>query len=140
MKMKPLLLLLLLLELTFFGRAKYIKKINYKGKDVSPSPKSSFISLVGVAINDNNNNNLNYNVGSSENHQTGNNSSINSNGDNKKSRIFNIKFNFVESFCKKFLSLFLSDLDIIRISSKIVAWIIWIYIGLSTLGTLGFGI
>ena len=51
---------------------------------------------------------------------------------------FWINTKFMERFFKRFLSLFFLDPDIIRITSKICAGVFWVYMALSTLGTLGF--
>lgn len=71
------------------------------------------------------------------------NSNNDHNGDNKVGDVGFIRkawhyTRFMEDFFKGCLSFLFKDPDILRISSKILSSIFWVYIALSTLGTIGF--
>jgi len=48
------------------------------------------------------------------------------------------RIRFLERFFRGFLSIFIDDIDILKVTSKICATIFWAYFLLSALGTLGF--
>ncbi len=50
----------------------------------------------------------------------------------------NQRIRFLERFFRGFLSIFINDIDILKVTSKICATIFWAYLLLTALGTLGF--
>ena len=50
----------------------------------------------------------------------------------------NQRARFLERFFRGFLSIFINDIDILKVTSKICATVFWAYLLLSALGTLGF--
>lgn len=50
----------------------------------------------------------------------------------------NQRTRFLERFFRGFLSIFINDIDILKVTSKICATIFWAYLLLTALGTLGF--
>ena len=117
---------------------------NYNVNCISYKNKKAFNIKGGwnSQINNNINNNSNHTSSSTPNNQQ---SQIPSQSNDIKptsgtplAKGFWINTKFMERFFKRFLSLFFLDPDILRITSKICAGVFWVYMALSTLGTLGF--
>ena len=89
-------------------------------------------------INNNNNNNNSNQTTSNQSQSTLGSNDIKPTSGTPLAKGFWINTKFMERFFKRFLSLFFLDPDIIRITSKICAGVFWVYMALSTLGTLGF--
>lgn len=58
--------------------------------------------------------------------------------ESKKQVKGNQRTRFLERFFRGFLSIFINDIDILKVTSKICATIFWAYLLLTALGTLGF--